>query len=109
MICLIQRFGVDFLSGNSQPQNPEFGNDPENIHSCIPASLRLISYCGLDGVKYLLSFLAWIQKVFSDGVQFFFLSVNKWIQIPQKSGHDRHASETPFKWRFAGVLMMAQH
>ena len=24
-------------------------------------------------------------------------------------GHHQPASETPFKWRFAGVLMMAQH
>ena len=25
------------------------------------------------------------------------------IQMPLKAGHHRHASETPFKWRFAGV------
>ena len=25
------------------------------------------------------------------------------------TGHHRPASETPFKWRFAGVPMMAQH
>ena len=31
------------------------------------------------------------------------------IQIPLKAGHHRLASETPFKWRFAGVLVMAQH
>ena len=35
--------------------------------------------------------------------------VDEWIQIPQKSGHHRPANETPFKWRFAGVPMMAQH
>ena len=50
------------------------------------------------------------QDFFSEGVQLFFLFlVNEWIQIPLKSGHHRPASETPFKWRFAGVQMMAQH
>ena len=33
----------------------------------------------------------------------------KRIQIPLKMGHHRPASETPFKWRFAGGPMMAQH
>ena len=31
------------------------------------------------------------------------------IQIPLKAGHHRPASETPFKWHFAGGLMMAQN
>ena len=31
------------------------------------------------------------------------------IQIPLLAGHQRPASETPFKWRFAGGPMMAQH
>ena len=31
------------------------------------------------------------------------------IQIPLQAGHHRPASETPFKWRFAGVLMMPLH
>ena len=31
------------------------------------------------------------------------------IQIPLKAGHHRPASETPVKWRFAGVTMMVQH
>ena len=31
------------------------------------------------------------------------------IQIPHKVGHHRSASETPFKWRFAGGPMMARH
>ena len=30
------------------------------------------------------------------------------IQIPQLADHQRPASETPFKWRLAGGLMMAQ-
>ena len=30
------------------------------------------------------------------------------IQIPLKAGHYRPASDTPFKWRFAGVPIMAQ-
>ena len=68
------------------------------------------------------------RKFFSDGVQLFFLFilVKEWIQISLESGHHRPASETPFigppakrhlngvsltpfKWRFAGVPMMAQH
>ena len=32
-----------------------------------------------------------------------------WIQIALKEGHHRPASERPFKWRFSGGLMMAQH
>ena len=31
------------------------------------------------------------------------------IQIPLLAGHHRPAIETPFKWRYAGVPMMAQH
>ena len=31
------------------------------------------------------------------------------IQIPLLAGHQRPASETPFKWRFAGGPMMAQY
>ena len=31
------------------------------------------------------------------------------IQIPLKAGQYRPASETPFKWRFAGGPIMAQH
>ena len=31
------------------------------------------------------------------------------ILVPLKVGHHRPASETPFKWRFAGGPMMAQH
>ena len=31
------------------------------------------------------------------------------IQIPLLAGHQRTASEMPFKWSFAGGLMMAQH
>ena len=52
-----------------------------------------------------------IQKVLSEGVQlwqrFFFFFFGWWGQ--DKRGHHRHASETPFKWRFAGVPMMVQH
>ena len=51
-----------------------------------------------------------IKKVFSEGVQLFiFILVNEWIQIQLESGHHRPASETLFKWRFAGVPMIAQH
>ena len=31
------------------------------------------------------------------------------IIIPLKVGHRRLASKTPFKWRFTGMSMMAQH
>ena len=47
------------------------------------------------------------QKAFTDGVQLFL--VNEWILVPLKSDHHRPASKTPFKWRFAGVPMMAQY
>ena len=56
-----------------------------------------------------------IQKVFHRGSNFangFFLSlvlVDEGIQISLKAGLHRPASETPFKWRFAGVPMIAQH
>ena len=50
------------------------------------------------------------RKFFSDGgSNFEIFLVNEWIQIPQKLNHHRPASETPFKWRFAGVPMMAKH
>ena len=29
--------------------------------------------------------------------------------MPLLAGHQRPANETPFKWRFAGGPMMAQH
>ena len=38
---------------------------------------------------------------------FFKLMRGEMIQIPLKVGHHRPASETPFKWRFAGGPMMA--
>ena len=31
------------------------------------------------------------------------------IQMPRNASHHRAASETPFKWRFAGVPIMVQH
>ena len=38
----------------------------------------------------------------------FILSMRgKRIEIAQQGGHHRPASETPFKWHFAGGLMMA--
>ena len=49
-----------------------------------------------------------IQKVFQRGFDFenvFFL-VDVWIRISLKSGQYRSASETPFKWRFAGGPIM---
>ena len=41
----------------------------------------------------------------------FFLSLTGGgrINVSLLASHHRPASETPFKWRFAGVPMMAQH
>ena len=39
---------------------------------------------------------------------FFLVLVDEGIQIPLKAGHQRPASETPFKWRFAGWPPMTQ-
>ena len=55
-----------------------------------------------------------IQKVLSEGVQqsffvCFSLMRGGMIQIPFLAGHQRPTSKTPFKWRFAGRPMMAQH
>ena len=58
-----------------------------------------------------------IQKVLSERsnfnflflFSFFFLMRRGRIQIPLLAGHERPASETPFKWRFAGGPMVAQH
>ena len=59
---------------------------------------------------------AQIQKVFFRGGPTFFLSFlvlladggGGGVQIQLKASHHRPASETPFKWRSAGVSMMAQ-
>ena len=40
---------------------------------------------------------------------FFVLLRGGRTQVPLLVGHQRPASETPFKWRFAGGQMMAQH
>ena len=40
---------------------------------------------------------------------FFLLMMGERIQTPLYAGHHWPASETPFKWRFAGVPLMAQH
>ena len=39
----------------------------------------------------------------------FLFDEGKEDQNPLKGSHHRPASETPFQWRFAGVLMTAQH
>ena len=44
-------------------------------------------------------------EIFFKGGPFFL--VNEWIQLPFKMGHHWPASETPFKWRFAGGPLMA--
>ena len=40
---------------------------------------------------------------------FFSLMRGGGIQIPLLAGHQRPAREPPFKWRFAGGPMIAQH
>ena len=56
---------------------------------------------------------AQIQKVLSEGSNFdnYFFSLMRGgrIQIPLLAGHQRPASETPFKWRFASGSRMVQH
>ena len=56
-----------------------------------------------------------IQKVLSEGDQLcnsdvflFSFFRGERIHTSLKAGHHRPASEAPFKWRFAGVPMMAQ-
>ena len=67
----------------------------------------------LVGLKLVTIRIYGSRKVFQrgsnfDGCFFFgFFLVEEWIQIPLISGHHRPASETPLKWRFAGVPMMA--
>ena len=46
------------------------------------------------------------SRKFFRGVQLFL--ADEAIQISLKVGQHRPASETPFKWRFAGMSMMAQ-
>ena len=50
------------------------------------------------------------RKYFQRGTTLpaFFFRVDEGIQIPLKAGYHPTARETPLKWRFAGVLMMAQ-
>ena len=62
-----------------------------------------------------------IQKVLSEGVQLrqrflfyfiffsFFHYEGRRVQISLVAGQNRPASETSFKWHFAGGPMMAQH
>ena len=45
----------------------------------------------------------------SDNMRGSFLIRGGRIHIPLLADHRRSASETPFKWRFAGVPMMAKH
>ena len=44
-----------------------------------------------------------------DNVFFYLFLVDEGIQIPLKAGHRLPATETPFKWRCAGVPMMTHH
>ena len=68
----------------------------------------IYSHCQ-SRLKNLVSIIMPASRKFFRGVPTFFFLVNEWIQMPLKSGHNRPASATPFKWRFAGMPMMAQH
>ena len=59
-----------------------------------------------------LSIHARIQKVCQMGSNFdniFLVNEKKGMPKIPLAGHHRPASETPLKWRFAGVPMVAQH
>ena len=63
-------------------------------------------------VLYALHLRARIQEVLTEGSNFdnVFFSFNEGRErIQIKAGPYRPASETPFKWRFAGVSIMAKH
>ena len=65
-----------------------------------------------DEYHYLLRCMRGSRKFCQRGSNFFFfffLIRGKRIQIALKVGHHWPASETPFKWRFAGELMMVHH
>ena len=51
------------------------------------------------------------SRKFCQRVSNFFFSLMRGgrIQIPLLAGHQRPTSKMPFKWRFAGGQMMAQH
>ena len=55
------------------------------------------------------SFVRWGPTMTPLFVLFSSLMRGGMIQIPLLAGHQRTASETPFKWRFAGGPMIAQH
>ena len=66
---------------------------PFNYLDNIPTGIPLKSFKGLSFHLY----------------QFTLMHRSERIQIPLLAGHQRPASETPFKWRFAGGLTMGQH
>ena len=73
-----------------------------------------LNSCGLVD-DFIGTMHARIQKELPEGVQlcitvFFYQGrEKKRIQIVLKVGHHQPASETPFKWLFAGRPMTAQH
>ena len=52
---------------------------------------------------------AHMQKVLSEGVQLDNVFFLVYEGREDTAGHHRPASETPFKWLFAGVPMMARY
>ena len=73
----------------------------------IKAVSELVAFCQTHVKCYMRGSRKFCQR----GVNFFFLFLirGKRIQIALKAGHHGPASETPFKWRFAGGPMLAQH
>ena len=84
------------------------GPEGQGIQMTGALKWSLSAKCSGKMVDYCAEFFASLScadpESFFRGVQLFFQ-----VHVPLKSGLHRPASETPFKWRFAGVQMMAQH
>ena len=81
------------------------------IHCCLPCMIGFVLGPGCV-VRFVPLLFQLISCADPDTlVTFFFFLVNEGgerIQITQKAGRHRPASETPFRWRFAGGPMIAQ-
>ena len=101
---------------------------PVKFHEDIPYSYRVcnkvhnnlrlqnaVFTCNFTFYHFSPIYLIWnaqIQKVLSEGPtqlwQFLKLTRGERVQIPLTADHYQHASKMPFKWPFAGMLIMAQ-
>ena len=75
----------------------------------FPTSIRIIAVRIVSVCTDLESFVRGGQTLTSFFLICFSLMRGGWIKISLLAGHQRPARDTPFKWGFAGVLMMAQH